>query len=95
MRILIKRFNYERVYRKKIGIDKFAHLGVGGLLCAMVTFVVLLQEMGNLTTGMILTMPVIGTVAVMFLEFLRSISSIVNLTGRMYYILLSGVSLYS
>lgn len=56
---------------EKIGIDKLAHLGVGGLVCAMVTFVVLLQEMGNLTTGMILTMPVIGTVAVMFLEFCK------------------------
>ena len=30
---------------EKIGLDKLAHLGVGGLMCAMVTFVVLLQEM--------------------------------------------------
>lgn len=42
---------------EKIGIDKFAHLGVGGLMCAMVTFVVLLQEMGNLTPAMILQRP--------------------------------------
>ena len=56
---------------EKIGIDKFAHLGVGGLLCAMVTFVVLLQEMDNLTTIMILATPIIGTVMVMFLEFCK------------------------
>lgn len=55
----------------KIGIDKFAHLGVGGLMCAMVTFVVLLQEMGNLTPAMIFATPIIGTVMVMFLEFCK------------------------
>lgn len=56
---------------EKIGIDKFAHLGVGGLLCAMITLVVLLQEMGNLTPAMILATPIIGTVMVMFLEFCK------------------------
>ena len=55
---------------EKIGIDKFAHLGAGGLMCAMVTFVVLLQE-GNLTPAMILATPIIGTVMVMFLEFCK------------------------
>lgn len=58
---------------EKIGIDKFAHLGVGGLMCAMVTFVVLLQEMGNLTPAMILATPIIGTVMVMFLEFVKEL----------------------
>lgn len=56
---------------EKIGIDKFAHLGVGGLMCAMVTFVVLLQEMGNLTPAMIFATPITGTVMVMFLEFCK------------------------
>lgn len=56
---------------EKIGIDKFAHLGVGGLMCAMVTFIALLQEMGNLTPAMIFATPIIGTVMVMFLEFCK------------------------
>ena len=56
---------------EKIGNDKFAHLGVGGLMCAMITLVILLQEMGNLTPAMIFATPIIGTVMVMFLEFCK------------------------
>lgn len=55
---------------EKIGIDKLAHLGIGGLVCACVTFVIILQE-GNLTPAMILATPIIGTVMVMFLEFCK------------------------
>ena len=63
---------------EKIGIDKLAHLGIGGLVCACITFVVILQDMDTLLGGNVcraLLTPFIGTVAVMMFE-------IANLTGK-------------
>lgn len=59
---------------EKIGIDKLAHLGIGGLVCACVTFVVILQDMDTLLGGNVcraLLTPFIGTVAVMMFELFK------------------------
>ena len=60
---------------EKIGIDKFAHLGAGGLMCAMVTFVVILQDADILLHGSniwrALLTPFIGTVVVMVFELFK------------------------
>lgn len=55
----------------KVGMDKIAHFGVGGLLTAMITFVVILQDFGSLSMGMIIASPIIGTIVTMFLEFIK------------------------
>lgn len=59
---------------EKIGIDKLAHLGIGGLVCAGITFVVILQDIDTLLGGNVwrgLLMPFIGTVAVMMFELFK------------------------
>ena len=59
---------------EKIGIDKLAHLGIGGLVCACITFVVILQDMDTLLGGNVwraLLTPFIGTVAVMMFELFK------------------------
>ncbi len=59
---------------EKIGIDKLAHLGIGGLVCALFTFVVMLQDMDTLLGGNVwraLLTPFIGTVAVMMFELFK------------------------
>lgn len=59
---------------EKIGLDKLAHLGIGGLVCALFTFVVILQDANTMFSGnmwRILLTPFIGTVVVMFLEFFK------------------------
>ena len=65
----------------KIGLDKFAHLGIGGLICALFTFVVILQDADILLHGSniwrALLTPFIGTVVVMVFEL--------SLIGKTYY----------
>lgn len=36
---------------EKIGLDKLAHLGVGGLLCACITLVMILQDAEMVKAG--------------------------------------------
>ena len=59
----------------KIGLDKLAHLGIGGLVCALFTFVVMLQDADTLLNeGSIwrtLLTPIIGTVVVMMFELFK------------------------
>ena len=58
----------------KIGLDKLAHLGIGGLVCALFTFVVILQDADTLLGGNVwraLSTPFIGTVAVMMFELFK------------------------
>lgn len=59
----------------KIGLDKFAHLGIGGLICALFTFVVILQDADILLHGSniwrALLTPFIGTVVVMVFELFK------------------------
>lgn len=60
---------------EKIGIDKLAHLGIGGLICALFTFVVILQDADILLHGSniwrALLTPFIGTVVVMVFELFK------------------------
>ena len=60
---------------EKIGLDKIAHLGVGGLLCACITLVMILQDADILLHGSniwrALLTPFIGTVVVMVFELHR------------------------
>lgn len=59
----------------KIGLDKLAHLGIGGLVCALFTFVVILQDADTLLNGnniwRTLLTPIIGTVVVMMFELFK------------------------
>ena len=55
---------------EKIGIDKIAHFGVGGLLCALMTFVVMLQEGGEIGWWC-LAMPTIGSVVVFIVSWVK------------------------
>ena len=54
---------------KNIGIDKIAHFGIGGLICAMITLVVMLQD-GIIGWGAFL-IPVIGDVVVFIASYLK------------------------
>lgn len=60
---------------EKIGLDKLAHLGIGGLVCALFTFVVILQDADTLLSGgnmwRALFAPIIGTVVVMMFELFK------------------------
>lgn len=59
---------------EKIGLDKLAHLGIGGLICALITFVIILQDIDMLQGGNMwraLLVPFIGTIVVMFLELFK------------------------
>ena len=60
---------------EKIGLDKIAHLGVGGLLCACITLVMILQDADILLHGSniwrALLTPFIGTVVVMVFELFK------------------------
>lgn len=58
----------------KIGLDKLAHLGVGGLLCACITLVMIIQDAEMIRTGdlwRVAVSPLAGTIAVMMFEFFK------------------------
>lgn len=55
---------------EKLGLDKIAHFGVGGLICALITFVVTFQEGGEIGWWC-LAMPTIGTVVVFILSWMK------------------------
>ena len=52
-----------------LGMDKIAHFGVGGLICAMFTFVAMLQD-GVIGWSAFLV-PVIGDVVVFIASYLK------------------------
>ena len=54
---------------KNLQTDKLAHFGIGGLLCAMVTLVAMLQE-GVIGWGA-LVFPIIGDVVVFIVSYLK------------------------
>lgn len=59
---------------EKNGLDKLAHLGVGGLLCACITLVMILQDAEMIRTGnlwRVAVSPLAGTIAVMMFEFFK------------------------
>lgn len=52
-----------------LGIDKIAHFGVGGLICAMFTFVAMLQD--GIFGWQAMTVPFIGYVVVFILSLIK------------------------
>lgn len=54
----------------KIGLDKIAHFGVGGLICAFITFVIMLQEGLNVSLNNIV-IPTIGSIIVFFISWIK------------------------
>ena len=57
---------------EKIGIDKLAHLGIGGLVCACVTFVIILQD--AVTGWAALGTPIPGTLLVALLSWVKEVA---------------------
>ena len=59
---------------EKIGLDKLAHLGIGGLACACITLVMIIQDAEMIWTGnlwRVAVSPLAGTIAVMMFEFFK------------------------
>lgn len=54
----------------KIGIDKFAHFGLGGLVAAIVNYVCILQEV-DITPGATMLMRFIGDLVAVFLALVK------------------------
>ena len=52
-----------------LGMDKIAHFGVGGLICAMFTFVAMLQD--GVIGWHAMLMPFIGHVVVFIISFIK------------------------
>lgn len=58
----------------KIGLDKCAHFGIGGLICALFTFVFILQDLSILAlipVWKILLMPTIGSIITFFVSVIK------------------------
>lgn len=61
---------------KKIGIDKFAHFGIGGLICAIFTFVFILQDLALIVTlpaWRIMLLPTIGTIVTLIVSVIKEL----------------------
>lgn len=61
---------------KKIGIDKFAHFGIGGLICAIFTFVFMLQDLdlvATLPAWRIMLLPTIGTIVTVIVSVIKEL----------------------
>lgn len=54
---------------EKIGMDKIAHFGVGGLICAMITFTSMIQE--GATGWRSVAFPLIGYVVVFIISIMK------------------------
>lgn len=60
----------------KIGIDKFAHFGIGGLICAIFTFVFMFQDLdlvATLPAWRIMLLPTIGTIVTTFVSVIKEL----------------------
>ena len=58
----------------KIGLDKWAHFGIGGLICAIFTFVSLLQDLYVLPLipiWRLILMPTIGTIVTLVVSIIK------------------------
>lgn len=55
----------------KIGIDKVTHFSMGGLICALFTFIFLLQDFDTLEVWQVLLLPLIGTVVTFVLSIIK------------------------
>lgn len=59
----------EKLAEKFGGLDKIAHFGVGGLMCALVTLFILCAF--NLPSWMVIGSPVVGDVIVLVLSLIK------------------------
>lgn len=59
----------------KIGIDKFAHFGIGGLITAIFTIVCLLQDMAFIidTPWIMMLYPFIGVIVTVFVSVIKEL----------------------
>lgn len=55
----------------KIGLDKIAHFGIGGIICAFMTFIVMLQDLHCLSYINILLYPFIGYIVTVFFSIIK------------------------
>ena len=55
----------------KIGIDKVTHFAMGSLICALFTFIFLLQDFNTLEVWQVLLLPLIGTVVTFVLSIIK------------------------
>lgn len=55
----------------KISIDKITHFSMGGLICALFTFIFLLQDFDTLEVWQVLLLPLIGTVVTFVLSIIK------------------------
>lgn len=55
----------------KIGLDKIAHFALGGLMCALISLVVILQDIYFLKPWQVILMPTIGTIVTLFVSLLK------------------------
>lgn len=56
----------------KVGVDKVLHLFVGAWICAMISFVTILQE-GNIAWWITILMPVIGTIVAIVVSVIKEL----------------------
>lgn len=55
----------------KLGLDKIAHFSLGGLICALFTFIFTLQDIYWLKPWQIILMPTIGTIITLFVSVFK------------------------
>lgn len=55
----------------KIGLDKFCHFGIGGVITAFISIVAMLQEIPFIDPWFTLVFPVMGIVVTAILEFIK------------------------
>ena len=55
----------------KIGVDKIMHFGLGGIICAVISFILILQDMYFCSYGTIMLYPIIGYVVTFFFALIK------------------------
>lgn len=55
----------------KIGLDKIAHWGVGGVICAFVAFILILQDFHICSYKSILLYPFVGYIVTLFFAVIK------------------------
>lgn len=61
-------------FLNKVGMDKILHFSLGGLIAALMTLVVILQDVEYLSKGALLCTPFIGTVCVFIISVMKEIA---------------------
>lgn len=55
----------------KIGLDKITHFGIGGIICAFMTFIIILQDLHCLSYRSILLYPFLGYFVTAFCSIIK------------------------